>query len=146
MSSSVQKSDPVRTRGSEAAPVRAAEPDISLEEREEILAQIEQTVAKSRNALGPDGLLYKSERSGVALPLVVNLVAALLIAAAAVFFVLFSDRDEQSIAARPSASSPARGRSSGRSSGSRSRSWRARTRRSWASRAGSPRSTRSFGR
>jgi hypothetical protein len=99
MSSPVHKPDVGRGRAAEPASVRAAEPDISLEEREEILAQIEQTVARSRTSLGPDGLRYTSERSGVALPLIVNAVAILLIAGAAFLFARYSDREEQVITA-----------------------------------------------
>ncbi len=99
MSSPVQKTDAPRGRGVDSAAVRAAEPDISLEEREEILAQIEQTVARSRASLGPDGLRYRSERSGFVLPLVVNAVAVLLIVAAAFLFARYSDREEQAVTA-----------------------------------------------
>ncbi len=99
MSSPVQKADAARGRGADPAAARPPEPDVSLKEREQILAQIEQTVARSRAALGPEGLRYKSERSGVMLPLLVNVAAILLIAAAAILFWRYSEREEQVLTA-----------------------------------------------
>jgi hypothetical protein len=74
---------------------RAADSGISLKEREEILAQIEEAVAKTRTPAGDHDLSYQSERSGALLPIVVNAIAILVIAAGALLFSWFFNRSEQ---------------------------------------------------
>lgn len=83
MSGPLEQSDNLHARGDSGTggEVRAGEPDISEKEREEIDAQIEEAVAHARAPLGPEGLAYKSERSGAALPLIVNAAAVLVIVA-----------------------------------------------------------------
>jgi len=76
---------------------RAADSGISLKEREEILAQIEEAVAKTRTPAGDQDLSYRSERSGALLPIVLNAIAILVIAAGALLFSWFFDRSEQSL-------------------------------------------------
>jgi hypothetical protein len=89
---------------------RAGESGISREEREEILAQIDEAVAKTRAPAGAADLAYKGERSGAVLPLVVNAAAVLVIAAGALLFSWFSDRREESLTRRPSPILTAEGR------------------------------------
>ncbi len=76
---------------------RGADSGISLKEREQILAQIEEAVAKTRTPAGGHELSYRSERSGALLPIIVNAIAILVIAAGALMFSWFFNRSEQSL-------------------------------------------------
>jgi hypothetical protein len=80
---------------------RGADSGISLKEREEILAQIEEAVAKTRTPAGDHDLSYRSERSGALLPIVVNAIAILVIVAGALMFSWFFNRSERALTRGP---------------------------------------------
>jgi hypothetical protein len=103
MSGPAADAESTRDTGPTQEGIGARADDISAQEREEILAQIEKAVARARTPLGPGGLRYKSERSGAALPLIVNAAAVLVIAAGAAAFSWYFNRTEQSIVTRPAA-------------------------------------------
>ena len=73
------------------------ESDVSVEERIELLAQIEKVVASARRTVTPKDFAYTPQQSGVLLPLLVNLAALLIIALAAVIISLFFNRQEQTL-------------------------------------------------
>lgn len=69
--------------------------DISPDERERILAQIDSVVEGSRIRIGPDTFVVKPKRPGAVLPLVVNLLAVVLMVAGAYVLVQwFNNREE----------------------------------------------------
>jgi len=67
-----------------------AESIVSIEERIELLAQIEKGLASARRPVTPKDLSYTPQQSGERLPLLVNCAALVLIALAAVIFSLLS--------------------------------------------------------
>jgi len=74
---------------------------ISPEEREKILAQIEQVVSRNRMKITPETFHFKPRRRGSMLPLLVNLAALVVLAAGVFVAVLLSRRSEQTITAAP---------------------------------------------
>jgi hypothetical protein len=87
-----------RARGREGdPPVEPGASEISVQERIDILAQIEDVVAQSRTPVTPETLAYTPRRSGLLFPLLLNGIAAVVIAAAAVFFPAFFNRQEKTI-------------------------------------------------
>jgi hypothetical protein len=81
-----------------AAP-QGGETDISPAEREEIVAQIDEHVARSRTPLSPDRLAYRALRSGAWLPILVNLAAvAMIVVGLFTIPALFRSRGERSAA------------------------------------------------
>lgn len=83
-----------------APPSEPSESGVSAEERIELLAQIEKVVASARRPVTPKDLAYTPQRSGVLLPLLVNLAALVVIALAAVIFSLFFNRQAQTLTGR----------------------------------------------
>ncbi len=87
-------------------PAGPREGDISAAERQDILAQIEERVARSRRPMPADDGSYRAARSGAWLPLVVNLVALIMVLAGLVAIpALFARRDATAAAPRLVASS-----------------------------------------
>jgi hypothetical protein len=87
-----------RARGREGDP--QSDPgtsEISVQERVDILAQIEDVVAQSRTPVTPETLAYTPRRSGLLFPLLLNILAAVVIASAAWFFPAFFNRQEKTI-------------------------------------------------
>jgi hypothetical protein len=68
-------------------------------EREDILAHIDDLVAGSRKPMTVAHFAFRASKSGVLLPLLVNLGAVVLIAAGAFFLPRLFDRSEQAIVA-----------------------------------------------
>ena len=77
------------------------EPDIPPEEREKILAQIEQAVSRSRMKVTPKTFLFTARRKGSLLPLIVNASAVLVIAGGIFLALQLSRRNEASVTAAP---------------------------------------------
>jgi hypothetical protein len=75
------------------------ETEITSREREDILAHIDDLVAGSRKPMPVESFTYHARRSGVLLPLLVNLGAVVLIATGAFFLPRLFDRSEQAIVA-----------------------------------------------
>ncbi len=73
------------------------EEEISPEEREKILAQIEEAVASSRMKVTPEAFRFSPRRRGAVLPLVVNAGALVILVAGVSVAFLFSRRSEQAI-------------------------------------------------
>ena len=68
---------------------------ISAEERESILDQINRTVINNRLDLGSETRAFKPRQSGLRMPLVINLVAAVMVAAGVlILFTVFDQRQE----------------------------------------------------
>ena len=87
-----------RTRGEESQPpLLPAESDVTPEESIDLLAQIEQNVAKSRTPVTPETFSYTPQRSGLLFPIFLNIAALALIALAVLFFSLFFNRQEQTL-------------------------------------------------
>ena len=74
---------------------------ISPEEREKILAQIEEAVGRSRMKITPETFLFKARKRGSVLPIVVNAAAIVILAAGVSGAVLLSRQSEQTIIAAP---------------------------------------------
>ncbi len=82
--------------------LRADDEDgISVEDREAALAQVEQAVARDREAASPESLAFRPRRRGTLLPLLVNLFALVVIAGGIVLALSLSRRTEQELAAGP---------------------------------------------
>jgi hypothetical protein len=81
----------------------AADPDqeITPEERAKVLAQIDEAVARSRAAIGPAALRFRPRRRGGTLPLLVNLIAVVAIAAGVGLALYLSRESEGALAAGP---------------------------------------------
>jgi hypothetical protein len=87
-----------RARGKEGDPLpEPGTSEISVQERIDLLTQIEDVVAKSRTPVTRETLAYTPRRSGLLFPLWVNIAAAAVIAGAALFFTLFFNRQEKTI-------------------------------------------------
>lgn len=74
---------------------------ISAEEREKILAQIEDAVGRTRMKITPETFLFKARKKGSVLPIVVNAAAIVVLVAGVSVAVLLSRRSEQTIIAGP---------------------------------------------
>jgi hypothetical protein len=74
--------------------------EMTSREREDILAHIDDLVAGSRKPMPLESFTYRARKSGVLLPLLVNLGAVALIAAGVYFLPRLFDRSEQAIVAR----------------------------------------------
>ena len=86
-----------RTKGDDEPPLLPAESDVTPEEGVDLLAQIEQSVAKSRTPVTPETFSYTPQRSGLFFPVVLNIAALALIAIAVLFFSLFFNRQERTL-------------------------------------------------
>jgi hypothetical protein len=75
--------------------------EISPEEREKILSQIEDAVGRSRMKITPETFLFKARKRGSVLPIVVNAAAVVVLVAGVSLAVLLSRRSEQTIIAAP---------------------------------------------
>jgi hypothetical protein len=85
-----------RTRGKEGEPSpQPAVSEVSVQERIDLLAQIEQVVALARTPITPESLRYTPRRSGLLFPLVLNVAALALIAVAACVLPLLFNRQEK---------------------------------------------------
>ena len=85
-----------RTRGKEGEPSpQPAVSEVSVQERIDLLAQIEQVVALARTPVTPESLRYTPRRSGLLFPLVLNVAALALIAVAACVLPLLFNRQEK---------------------------------------------------
>jgi hypothetical protein len=72
--------------------------EVSPEEREKILARIDELVARSRISLKPETLEVSAARSGAALPLLVNGLTVLVVVAAIFLSSVFLNRQEADLA------------------------------------------------
>ena len=88
---SIQQDDPLQ-------PIEAAE--ISPEEREQVLKQIETAIAANRPTTGFDLSVLKAEKRGLLFPLLINLAALVLIAAGVLFLFRFFELRKESITLR----------------------------------------------
>jgi hypothetical protein len=77
------------------------EDEITPEERRKVLAQIEEVVAGSRLKVTPKTFSFRPLKNGGILPIMVNLVALVVIAAGVTLAVVLSRRSEQAIIAAP---------------------------------------------
>lgn len=73
--------------------------EISAEDREKIMSQIDGVLAESRMAVTPETLAFTPRRRGALLPVLVNLAALAVLAAGIRLAFQFSDRNEQTIVA-----------------------------------------------
>ncbi len=103
-------------RDSPAGPGREelAEPtdveEITPEEREKVLEQIDEIVAQSRISVEPRAFEFTPKRKGGVLPALVNASALLLLAAGVLAAIALFNRREQTIVRRPAALSTAEGK------------------------------------
>ena len=81
-----------------------------LEERQEILAQLEETLERERVRLGPEAVAFKPRHKGTLLPLLVNGAALLLLALGAAFLFVSFNRREESLASAPAVEGGGEGR------------------------------------
>ena len=88
---SIQQDDPLQ-------PIEAAE--ISPEEREQVLKQIETAIAANRPTTGFDLSVLKAEKRGLLFPLLINLAALVLIAAGVLFLFRYFELRKESITLR----------------------------------------------
>ena len=84
--------------------------EITAEERERALAQIEQAVARSREAIAPESLAFHPRRRGSLLPLLINIAALVVVAGGVFLAVVLSRRAEKDIAAAPASLLSAEGK------------------------------------
>jgi len=84
--------------------------EISAEDRQKIMSQIEGVLAESRMAVTPETLLFTPRKRGALLPVLVNLAAVAVLAAGIYLALLFSQRDEQAIVAPAPALQTAEGK------------------------------------
>ncbi len=93
MAGLLEKADGIRGKDVGKAP-RSDASDISVQERDAMLAQIEKVVVAARAPLTPALQDYTPQREGILFPIALNIAAVAVIAAAAVFFSLFFNRQE----------------------------------------------------
>ncbi|HUV09168.1 MAG TPA: hypothetical protein VMX75_15645 [Spirochaetia bacterium] len=71
--------------------------DFSADEKEKILSQIDETIQKNKLEIGPKTFDYSPKRSGVSLPVIINVCAIALVAASLFLIPSIFNRREQSI-------------------------------------------------
>ena len=71
--------------------------DISPDDREKILAQINEIVDKNRIVIEPDTFDFQPKRRGGVLPLLFNLAALVIIVAGGVWLITYFNKSEESI-------------------------------------------------
>ena len=74
---------------------------ITPEERQKVLTEIEDVVSRSRLKVTPDTFSFKPQKNGGILPIIVNAVAVIVVAAGVMLAVQLSRRDERAIVAAP---------------------------------------------
>ena len=79
-------------------PPALVDSDVSVEEGISLLAQIEKDVASARTPITREAFAYTPQRSGIFFPIILNLAALALVVLVAVFFPMYFDRQEETIA------------------------------------------------
>lgn len=95
MAGLLDKADRTRGKDGESPPPSVSE--VSVEERIDILAQIEKVVEDARTPVTPESFEYTPQRSGLLFPISLNIAALVVIGLAAFFFSLFFNRQEQTL-------------------------------------------------
>ena len=103
-----ERQPPGISRGDERAVDE--EKDISPEEREKILTQIDETVARNRIEIKPETFSFTPKYSGSLLPILINGFAVAAILGGIYLSLLFFNRSEKSIVTRSAAIKTAEGR------------------------------------
>ncbi len=97
-----KKMQPIRPVQGEALS-KEEEPEIPPDEREEVLTQINEIIAKNRIEIKPETFSFIPQRSGAFFPILLNALAVLTILLGAFLFSSFFNRREESLVTGPAA-------------------------------------------